>query len=221
MAEDKSARAIGMSSCRRRSTMALALRSLCDAALPEDHHAQLNKAATRRLSPGPTPRPKAARPSPAGEGAITVTSLQRLDLDQSVVVVGADPERHRRGAVVDRHRSHIGVGRHQKLCRRAGLRIDAHDAVGRHGGGPQVAVFVERGAIGIGVGRQIVFGEFIGLGIEHGGLVAAIFGHRDAIPVVDLHAAQPRMRGGRRVPGHLQRLGVDLAEMAVVELRHP
>src|SRR5882672_2449884 len=51
-------------------------------------------------------------------------SVERLYLHDPVVVVAADPERHRRGRVVDEHRAHVGVGRHQVLHRVAGLGIE-------------------------------------------------------------------------------------------------
>src|SRR5580692_5104047 len=56
-------------------------------------------------------------------------SVERLDLHDAMVVIAADPERHRRRRVVDSYRAHIGVGRHQILLGLAGLRVHAHDAV--------------------------------------------------------------------------------------------
>jgi hypothetical protein len=150
-----------------------------------------------------------------------LNSVQRLDLDQRMVVIAADPEGHRFGRIVERDRAHIDVARHQELDRLAGLRVDPHHAVGAHGRSPQIAVLVELRPVRERIGRQIVFGELLGLGIEHRDFVGAILGDRQAILIVDLEPPHPRMQGRRRIPGHLQGLGVDLAEMAVVEFGHP
>src|SRR6267142_5747014 len=53
--------------------------------------------------------------------------VERLDLHQAGVVIAADPEGHRRGRIVDEHRAHIGVLRHQVFDRLAGLRVVPHD----------------------------------------------------------------------------------------------
>ena len=79
-----------------------------------------------------------ARPVLFGRGANTLEPaprfvgdlVERLHFHDPVVVVAADPERHRRRRIVDEHRAHVGVGRHQVLHRLAGLGIEPHDAVG-------------------------------------------------------------------------------------------
>src|ERR1700692_557529 len=52
-------------------------------------------------------------------------SIQRLDLHDPVVVITADPERHRARRVVDEHRGHVGGGRAQILHGSGGCRVDA------------------------------------------------------------------------------------------------
>src|SRR5690349_10276883 len=74
---------------------------------------------------------------------IAETLVERLHLYDSVVMVAADPERYRRRRIVDEHRAHVGVRRHQILNRTACPRIQAHDAIGAHRGGPDFAVLVE------------------------------------------------------------------------------
>jgi hypothetical protein len=49
-----------------------------------------------------------------------------------VVVVAAHPEGHRGRRIVDEHRPHVGVGRHQVLDYGAGLWIEPYDAVSVH-----------------------------------------------------------------------------------------
>src|SRR6476620_9609648 len=66
--------------------------------------------------------------------------VERLHFHDPVVVVAADPERHRRRRIVDEHRAHVGVGRHQILHRMAGLGIEPHDAICVHRGGPEFTV---------------------------------------------------------------------------------
>ena len=69
--------------------------------------------------------------------------------------------------------------------------------------------------------RQLVLGEFFGAGVERRDLVAAIFGHDDAVLVVDIHAARAGVLRGHRPPFDLGRLGVDLADVPSLELGHP
>ena len=128
-----------------------------------------------------------------------------------MIVIRADPERHRARRIIHEHRAHVGVARHQILHGRIGLRIEPHHAVRAHGRSPDLAVLVEIGAIGEGVWRERIFGE---LGIEQRRLAGAIFGHQHAILGVDFHAAGTGVRRRRGVPGHGAGLGVDLAEMA-------
>ena len=90
-----------------------------------------------------------------------------------------------------------------------------------HRGGPELTVLVEIGSIRERVFRQAVFGEFFRLRVEQRDLAGPIFGHQDAILVIDLHAPSTRMRGRYGVPRHLRRLGIDLAEMAFGEFGHP
>src|SRR6516164_292384 len=81
--------------------------------------------------------------------------IERLHFHQPVIMVAADPERHRRRRIVDEHRAHVGVGRHKILHRLAGLGIEPHDAVGVHRGGPEFTVLVEISAIREGVLRRL------------------------------------------------------------------
>ena len=74
---------------------------------------------------------------------LLLRSVERLHLHESVIVVAADPERHRRRRIIDEHRTHIGVGWHQILHRLARLGIEPHDPVRVHRGGPQFTVLVE------------------------------------------------------------------------------
>src|ERR1700730_4517478 len=69
--------------------------------------------------------------------------VERLDLHQAGVVIAADPEGHRGGRIVDEHRAHIGVLRHQVFDRLAGLRVESHPAICRHSAGPEFTVLVE------------------------------------------------------------------------------
>src|SRR5581483_7752259 len=160
----------------------------------------------------------------AGGDAMTgaaAGSVERLDPDDAVVVVAADPEGHRRRGVVDEHGAHVGVGGHQVLHRGRGPGIEAHDAVGVHGRGPDLAVLVEVRAVRVGARRQLVRGELLGARVEHGRAVAAVLGDDDAVLGVDVHAPRARVRVGQRVPRHLRRLRVDLADVALGELGHP
>ena len=83
-----------------------------------------------------------------------------------MVVVTADPKRHRRGRIVDEYRAHVCVGRHQILHRLAGLGIEPHDAVGAHRGCPEFTILVEIGPVRESVFRQAVLDEFFCLGVE-------------------------------------------------------
>src|SRR5271154_3330197 len=76
------------------------------------------------------------------------TSIQRLELDDRGAVVAADPEGHRRGAVVDEHAPNVGRGRQQIFDELAGLGIEPQDAVAHHRAGPGLAVLVERDVVG-------------------------------------------------------------------------
>ena len=75
-------------------------------------------------------------------------SIQRLELDDIAVVVVADPERHRRGRVVDEHAPHVGRHRKEIAHRLPGLGVDAHDGVGVHAARPQFAIAVHDRVIG-------------------------------------------------------------------------
>src|SRR5579885_703353 len=102
-----------------------------------------------------------------------------------------------------------------------GRRIKPYDAAGGDAAGPDLAGLVDGGAVRIGEGRQLVLGDPLGLGVEQRNLVAAIFGDQQPVLVVDHHAPRPRIRGRERIPRDLAGLGVDLADMATLELGHP
>src|SRR4051812_33789038 len=71
-------------------------------------------------------------------------SVERLDFHQRGVMVVADPERGRRGRVVDEYATDVGLARQRVLHRLARLQIHADDAVAVHAGGPDLAGLVER-----------------------------------------------------------------------------
>src|ERR1700733_9187919 len=75
-------------------------------------------------------------------------SVQRLELDDRGAVVAADPEGHRRGAVVDEHAPYVGRARQQIFDELAGLGTEPQDAVPHHRAGPGLAVLVERHVVG-------------------------------------------------------------------------
>src|SRR6185437_9968989 len=114
----------------------------------------------RLTEPGPLTR------SGAWLSPLRCNSLERLDVHQRVIVVAADPDAHRRRRVVDKDRPHVGVRRHQILVGLPGLGIGPYDAVGTHGGGPDVAVLVDFGAVRVRVGRQLIFREPLCFRIE-------------------------------------------------------
>src|SRR2546425_3964930 len=125
---------------------------------------------------------KNGRASSRGAGAEEYRgSVEWLYLHDPVVVVAADPERRRRRRVVDEHRAHIGVGRHQVLHRVAGLGIEPYGPVGVHRRRPDFAVLVDIGPVRIGAGRQVVLREFFRPGVEYRDLVTAIFSHHDPV----------------------------------------
>ena len=76
-------------------------------------------------------------------------------------MVAADPERYRSRRIIDEHRTHVGIGRHQVLHHGAGLWIEPHDPVRVHRGGPQFTVLVEISPVREGVVRQLIFGELL------------------------------------------------------------
>src|SRR6516164_1232525 len=98
--------------------------------------------------------------------SVSLKSVERLHLHEPVVVVAADPERHRSRRIVDEYRPHVRVGWHEVLHHGAGLWIEPHDAVGVHGGGPQFTVLVKISSVWERVVRQLVFRELLGLGVE-------------------------------------------------------
>src|SRR5262249_40407426 len=85
----------------------------------------------------PMPRSDLTRP------AERTCSIQRLELDDRGAVVGADPERHRIGRIVDEYAADIGRARQQIFDELAGPGVQAHDLVGAHRAGPRFLVLVE------------------------------------------------------------------------------
>src|SRR5262245_21063660 len=69
--------------------------------------------------------------------SVSRKSVERFHLHEPVVVIAADPERHRSRRIVDEYRPHVRVGWHEVLHRGASLWIEPHDAVGVHGGSLQ------------------------------------------------------------------------------------
>src|SRR6266508_7007665 len=76
------------------------------------------------------------------------SSVQRLELDDRGAVVGADPERYRRGRIVDEHAADVGRARQQVFDHLAGLGVEPRDLVGNHRAGPGLVVLVDRDIVG-------------------------------------------------------------------------
>src|SRR5579871_5997488 len=102
--------------------------------------------------------------SPATTPICDLSSIQRLDLDDRTLVVVADPERHRRGGIVDEDAADVGLARQQILDKLAGLRIEPRHPVVEHRSGPYLAVLIDPHVVGRRPrGWHLPFPELFGL----------------------------------------------------------
>ncbi len=173
-------------------------------------------------------QPPRRSPSPGGplfavtSGDGNDASIQRFDLHHSVVVVAADPERHRRRRVVDRTPCAYWCRTASDIARSGRSSDRAHDAVGAHGRGPDLAVLVELGAVREGVSGGSVYSVNFSVFGSNTATLLPRYSVTRMRSWSSISMRRARACGGRRrVPRHLQRLGVDLAEMAFVEFGHP
>src|SRR5262245_21749352 len=94
--------------------------------------------------------------------------VQRFQLYDRRAVIAADPERHRRGRVVDEHPPDVGLARQQIVDHLPRLRVDPRHLVGDHRARPRLLILVDGDVVRRRPGRgHLPFAEALGFRLEN------------------------------------------------------
>src|SRR5579864_1059928 len=143
-----------------------------------------------------------------------VRLVERLQFHDGGAVSIAHPESDWRRGIVNEGAPHIGEARHGIFGDLAGLWIQAKNAIGELTDGPSLTVRVRRNVV-----REkfrcwrIPLLEFLGLGVKHSYLIAAVFAEPEAAFGINHAPARRRAGSRRRIERDLSGLGIDLSDI--------